>query len=240
MEKNLQSVSRSSLLSSLDGFYRYNQVLVEKEDRFKMTFRTKWGTYAYDKIPSRLINVGETFQQDMDIAFRGLIKKYVVVYLGDIIIYSKKQEDHVLHLKAIFERCQWYRISLNPKKTIFAIEECTLLRFVISLNQIAIDLRRIEAIKVISPPHNKKAMQSFLGKIIFVRRFISDFVEIVKPIQEMIKKDSNFKREKERKEEFDRIKEAIEEAPTLQIPNFDKKMILYNFSSDHSIATVLT
>lgn len=95
---------------------------------------------------------------------------------------------------------------MNPKKRIFAIEEGTLLRFVISPNEITIDLGRIEAIKIITPPHNKKDMQSFLGKINFVRRFISDFKEIVKPLQEMIKKDSNFKWKKERKEAFDKIK----------------------------------
>ena len=83
-------------------------------------------------------------------------------------------------------------------------------------------------------------MQSFLGKINFVRRFISDFVEIVKPLQEMIKKDSNFKWTKEKREAFEKIKESISEAPTLRSPNFDNEFILYTFASDHSIAAVLT
>jgi hypothetical protein len=83
-------------------------------------------------------------------------------------------------------------------------------------------------------------MQYFLGKINFVRRFISNFAEIVKPLQEMIKKDSNFKWTKERREAFDKIKEAIEEDPTLWSPNFDNEFILYTFSSNHLIATVLT
>lgn len=61
MEQILQSVSVSAMLSLLDGFFGYNQVLVAKEDHLKMTFQTKWGTYAYDKRPSRLINVGATF-----------------------------------------------------------------------------------------------------------------------------------------------------------------------------------
>ena len=73
------------------------------------------------------------------------------------------------------------------------MEEGTLLGFVISPEGITIDLGRIEAIKAIVFPHNKKDMQSFLGKINFMRRFISDFAEIVKPLQEMIKKDFNFK-----------------------------------------------
>ena len=80
------------------------------------------------------------------------------------------------------------------------MEEGTFLCFVISPKGITIDTGRIKAIKAIVLPHNKKAMQSFLGKINFVRRFISDFAEIVYPLQEMIKKDYNFKWTKERRE----------------------------------------
>ena len=129
---------------------------------------------------------------------------------------------------------------MNPKKSILTIEEMTFLGFVISKDGITIDPGRIEAIKVITPPHNKKVMQSFLGKINFVRRFISNFVEIVKPPQEIIKKYSNFKWTKERKEAFDKIKEAIAEDPTLRSPNFNKDFILYTFASNHSTAAMLT
>ena len=106
MEQILQNVSRSTMLSLLDGFSGYNQVLVSKGDRLKTTFRTKWGTYAYDKMPFGLINAGATFQRAMDIAFRGLINKSMVVYLDDITVYSKNKKDHVSHLKAILERCR--------------------------------------------------------------------------------------------------------------------------------------
>ena len=143
-------------------------------------------------------------------------------------------------MKAILERCRWYGISLNPKKSIFAMEEGTLLGFVISPEGITIDPGRIEAIKAIVLPHNKKSMQSFLGKINFVRRFISDFAKIVKPLQEMIKKDFNFKWTKERREEFEKIRESIVEDPTLQSSNFDNEYILFTFDFDHLITVVLT
>jgi hypothetical protein len=78
---------RSEMLSLLDGFSGYNQVLVAHEDQLKTTFRTKWGTYAYRKMPFRLINVGATFQRAMDIAFRGLLGECVVVYLDDVTIF---------------------------------------------------------------------------------------------------------------------------------------------------------
>ena len=183
MEQILQSVSILSLLYLLDGFSRYNQVSVVKEDHLKTTFWKKWGAYAYAKVPFGLINAGENFQWAMDISFRGVINRFMVVYLDDITMYSKNQNDHIPHLKEIFERCRWYIILLNPKKSVFSIEKGTLLGFFISPYGILIDPKRIEAIKNIVLPHNKRAMQSILGKINFVCRFIFDFVDIVKPLK---------------------------------------------------------
>ena len=92
-------VSGYELFSLLDGFFDYNQVLVAEEDRLKNTFRTKWGTFAYRRMPFGLINVGETFQRAMDINFRSLIGCSVVVYLDDVTLFSKKKEEHAFHLK---------------------------------------------------------------------------------------------------------------------------------------------
>ena len=133
-------------------------------------------------MPFGLINVGATFQQATGISFLGLINQYVVVYLDDITIHYKSHKDHITHLKMIFERCRFYDISLNPKKIIFSIEKGKLLGFIISLDGIMIDPKREEAIKKIVHPHNKRSMQSFFSKINFVRRFISDFSEIARPL----------------------------------------------------------
>ena len=120
-------VSGSKLFSLLDGFLGYNQVLVAEEDRLKTTFRTRWGTSAYRRMPFGLINAGATFQRSMDIAFRGLIGRNVVIYLDDITIFSKKRGEHVFHQRRIFERCRKYGIALNPKKCVFAVTEGKLL-----------------------------------------------------------------------------------------------------------------
>ena len=103
MEQILQNVSGSTLLPLLHGFFGYNQMLVAKEDHLKTTFRTKWGAYAYDKMPFGLIDARETFQRTMDITFRGLINRYVVIYLDDMTMYSKNRDDQIPHLKEIFE-----------------------------------------------------------------------------------------------------------------------------------------
>jgi hypothetical protein len=193
IEKLLQTMSSSEIFSLLDGFSSYNQVLVSKEDYLKTIFRTKWGFVFYKHMPFGLINAGETFQRAMDVVFRGIINKCVVVYLDDVTVYSKNREDHIQHLTQIFERCGKYDISLNPKKTIFAVEEGKLLRQIISQAGIRIDPEVIKAITQLPLPHNKKAMQSFFRKINFVRKFTHDFAETIKPLQKIIRKDVEFK-----------------------------------------------
>ena len=91
MEQILQMVSSSELFSLLDGFFGYNQVLVAEEDILKTTFRTKWGTCSYRRIPFGLINARATFQRDMNIDFYGLISHSVVVCLDNVTIFSKKR-----------------------------------------------------------------------------------------------------------------------------------------------------
>ena len=102
MEKILQQVSGSEMFSLLDGFSGYNKVLVSKADQLKITFRTPWGTYAYRKMPFGLINARATFQREMDIAFRGLISKFVVIYLDDITVFLKNRADHLTHFRRVF------------------------------------------------------------------------------------------------------------------------------------------
>lgn len=83
----------------IDGFSGYNQIVVSKVDREKTTFTTPWGTFMYEKMPFGLMNAGTTFQQEMDIAFVGERDRFVVIYLDDIIVFSKTDEDHLVHLK---------------------------------------------------------------------------------------------------------------------------------------------
>ncbi|KAH9308791.1 hypothetical protein KI387_036702, partial [Taxus chinensis] len=92
-------VSGSERFSLLDGYFGYNQVMVKEDDQFKTAFTTKWGTYAYKKMPFGLSNAGATFQRAMDMEFKGLINKIVLIYLDDITVFSKNAVDHLFHLR---------------------------------------------------------------------------------------------------------------------------------------------
>ena len=198
------------------------------------------GNIRIPKIPFWLINVGATFQRAMDITFRGIINSSFVIYLDDIIVYYKNRNNHVNHLKHIFERCRKFGISLNPKKCYFALLEDKLLGFIVSKKGIHIDPNRIQEIENIPLPHNKKTMKSFLGQINFVKIFVPVFSQIILPLQSMMKKNSIFKRGKEERNSFELIKKAIIEDPSLTTLDFLNPFVLYKFFSDISYTTVLT
>ena len=122
----------------------------------------------------------------------------------------------------------------------FAVIEGKLLGHVISKKGISIDPERIKEIEQIPLPHNKKCMQSFMETINFVRRFVPDFTQIVKPLQQMVKQSIQFKWTDVEKNAFSKIKTAIAHAPSLKSPDFDKDFILYTFASEDSLAAVLT
>jgi hypothetical protein len=116
----------------------------------------------------------------MDISFIGERDKFVVIYLDDLTIFSKLDEDHLIHLKQTFEKCRKFGLSLNPKKSHFAMQEGKLLGHILSQDGIKIDPKRVKSINTINIPRNVKEIQSFLGQIIFLRRFMLNFIGIVK------------------------------------------------------------
>ena len=132
MDHILQRVVGSSRISLLDGFSGYNQILVQEEDQAKTAFTTPWGTFMYIKIQFGLMNVGATFQRAMDIAFEKEIYEFLVIYLDEITVFSKTNNEHLDHLRQVFIKCRKYGISFNPKKSLFRLEEGKLLGHIIS------------------------------------------------------------------------------------------------------------
>jgi hypothetical protein len=227
------------MLSFLDGFSGYNQVLVNKDDMHKTTFTTPWGTYEYLRMPFGLMNASATFQRAMDYAFKDLMGKIIEIYQDDLTVFSKDKKSHVEHLRQVFERCHKYEISLNPKKSIFGVVEGNILGHIVSKYGVKVDPERIKGIKEISLPRTQKALQSFFSKINFIQRFIPNFVKITKPITKLLKKYEVFKWDEDSKTTFKLIKEAIVKSPVLVSPNYSKNFQFFSFASNDTIVGVL-
>eukprot|EP00253_Pinus_taeda_P028554 PITA_28554 len=239
MDHILQRVVGSSKISLLDGFSGFNQILVHPDDQDKTAFTTPWGTIKYVKMPFGLKNAGATFQRAMDIAFAKEIHDLLVVYLDDLTPFSKSDQEHLKHLRKIFMTCRKYGISLNPKKSLFALEEGKLLGHIISKDGIRIDPERIQAILQIPYPRTIKELQEFLGKINFLRIFIPNLAELIRLLRNMLKKYAKVRWSLETKQAFESIKTALTQTPVLTSPQFDKDFIIFSFASEHTIATVL-
>ena len=152
------------------------------------------------------MNAEATFQKAMDIAFAKEIHEFLMIYLDVTTVFSNIDYEHLDHLRQVFLKCRKFGISLNPNKTLFGLEEGKLLGHIIYKEGIRIDPAIIEAILNISPPRNIKELQAFLGKINFLRRFISNLAEIIRELNNMLKKDLVLKWTVEAKQSFNLLK----------------------------------
>jgi predicted MPP superfamily phosphohydrolase len=126
----------------------------------------------YAKMPFGFMNEGATFQRAMYIYFADEKDKFIVIYLDDITAFSDSKNEHLKHLKRVFQKCRKFGISLNHKKSNFGMQEGKLLGRIISKEGIKIDTNRLVVILNIDTPMRKNEVQSFLGRVNFLRRFI--------------------------------------------------------------------
>jgi len=192
MDHLLQKVSGANRISILDGFSGYIQIMVSQADQDKNYFITPSGAFMYANMSFGLINIGATFQRALDLEFVGNTSGFTVIYLDDFIFFSEYDENHLKHLNKVFDRCIKYGISINPKNSLFPINEGKLMGNIISKEGFIIDPKRVLAIQTLSFPRNTE-IQAFLGKINFLKRFISNYAEIVKDITDMLKKNNEVK-----------------------------------------------
>jgi hypothetical protein len=200
---------------------------------------TPWGMVMYAKMPFGLMNAEATFQREMDITFADKKEKFIVIYLDDITIYSDSNEQHLEHVKRVFQKCRKFDISLTPKKSHFRMEEGNLLGHIISKEGIKIDPNKVEGILKMGTSHSKKEVQSFLGKVNLLRRFILNLEEIIKHIICMLRKGNEIKWNPKSRKSFEYIKVVLNRALVLASPNFMRYFILFSFTSEHMIADVL-
>ena len=196
----------------------------------KIAFTTPWGTFMYAKIPFGLMNAGAAFKRAMDIAFAEEKDKLVVVYLDDITVFSRREEDHLRHLEKIMLKCRRFVISLNPTKSIFYLTSRNFLGHIISKYVINIEPNRVNAIQKVDLPRSRKEIESFLARVNFVRRLIPNFAEIFKDITKMLNKGAAIKWIVEAKKSFEEIKKELTQAPMFISPNFSKEFLVFPFA----------
>eukprot|EP00253_Pinus_taeda_P020923 PITA_20923 len=171
-------------------------------------------------MPFSLKNVGATFQRAMDLAFVNEKDVILVVYLDDFTVFSKSNEEHMYHLKNVFQKCRKYGLSLNPKKSLFTMEEGKILKHIISKDGIHIEPACVQEIQQINLPSNKKEIQSFNGKMNFLHYFVPNLSKHLREMKNMLNKDSQVKWKEEAVKSFNLAKLALSLAPVLALKDF--------------------
>jgi hypothetical protein len=231
------------VISFMDGNAGYNQIFMAIEDVSKIAFRCPGhiGLFEWIVMTFGLKNAGATYQRAMNYIFHELIGKVVEIYIDDVLIKSLDHESHLDDVRKTLECTRKHELKMNLNKCAFGVSAEEFLGFVVHEGGIEVGKKSIKAINEVVPPTNLKEMQTLLGKINFVRRFISNLSQKVFPFSPLLrlKMDKKFVWGDEQQKAFDDIKEHMKEPPVLVPPRLNKPFKLYVAADTQTIGSAL-
>jgi len=215
----VDSTAGFEYLSMLDRYSGYNQIFIAEDYVSKTAFRCRGalGCYEWLVMPFGLKNDGGMYQRAMNSMFHDFIEKFMQVYIDDIVVKSSSEDDHLSHLRQSFERIRQYGLKMNPLKCAFGVCAGDFFDFVVHKKGIEINRNKTKAIKETKAPATNKELQSLLGKVNFLRRFISNMsgkTQAFSPLLRL-KRDDVFKWEPEHQKAFEEIKSYLTNPPIL-------------------------
>ncbi|CAN6560039.1 unnamed protein product [Malus baccata var. baccata] len=240
---SIDAVAKHKVLSFMNGNAGYNQIKMALEDIHKMAFRCPGhvGAYEYLVMPFGLKNAGTTYQRAMNAIFHDLIGHNMEVYIDDIVVKSKTEEQHLIDLRHALTRMRTHRLDMNPKKCAFGVRAGNFLGFLVHQRGVEVDKNKERPIMESPSPTNKVQLQRLLGKINFLRRFIANLAGKIQPLTPLLrlKDKENFEWGPLHQEAFDNIKVYLT-SPLVLVPSQrGKPLKLYISASDKSIGSLL-
>jgi hypothetical protein len=213
----------AKIFSKIDLRSGYHQVRIKEEDINKTSFRTRYGHYEFTVVPFGLSNAPIVFMCLMNGIFREYLDKFVIVFLDDILIYSKSEEEHEKHLKMVLQVLREHQLYAKLSKCSFYQKKIHYLGHIISEEGITVDPEKIKAIEGWPTPRNVSEVRSFMGLAGYYRRFIEGFSKIAHPITSLQKKGVKFEWTSDCERSFQHLKHLLTSAPILRIvdPNED-------------------
>ncbi|GJT49029.1 putative reverse transcriptase domain-containing protein [Tanacetum coccineum] len=229
----------SSIYSKIDLRSGYHQLRVREQDIPKTAFRTRYGHYEFQVMPFGLTNAPAVFMDLMNRVCKPYLDKFVIVFIDDILIYSKDKKEHEEHLKAILELLKKEKLYAKFSKCEFWIPKVQFLGHVIDSRGIHVDPAKIESIKDWASPKTPTEIRQFLGLAGYYRRFIEGFSKIAKSMTKLTQKGIKFDWGEKEENAFQLIKQKLCSAPILALPEGSEDFVVYCDASHKGLGTVL-
>nr|GFB00320.1 putative reverse transcriptase domain-containing protein [Tanacetum cinerariifolium] len=229
----------SSIYSKIDLRSGYHQLRVREADIPKTTFRTRYGHYEFQVMPFELTNALAVFMDLMNRVCKPYLDNFMIVFIDDILIYSKNEKEHEEHLKAILELLKKEELYAKFSKCEFSIPKVQFLGHVIDSQGIYVDPAKIESVKEWASPKSPTEIRQFLGLVGYYRRFIERFSKIAKPMTKLTQKNVKFEWGDKKEVAFQLLKQKLCSAPILALPEGSEDFIVYCDASKKGLGAVL-
>jgi hypothetical protein len=239
IDQLVDSAAGHDRMSFLDAFQGYHQIPMTLSDQEKTAFITPRGAYCYKVMPFGLKNVRATYQRMMTTMFGSQIGKTVEVYIDDMLVKSVRKEDHLAHLREVFEILRRDELRLNASKCLFGVRSRKFLGHIISSRGIEANPDQISALISLEEPKNTKQVQRLTGMIAALGRFISRSADKCRPFFRLLGKKRKFLWDKDCSAAFQSIKAYLSSSPCLSIPSPGEPLYLYLAVSEHAVSAVL-
>ena len=238
VEDIFSQLNGGKYFSTLDLRAGYHHIGLTTHLIPKTAFTSPFGKYEYVKVPFGLAQAPAYFQELMTGVLKDL--PFAMAYLDDIIIYSSTPEEHLKHIKTVFEKLRHTKLSMKLSKCHFFAKEIQYLGHILDVEGIKPVPAKTEAIKAMHPPVNLKQVCAFLGLVGYYRKFIKNFAKITKPLTMLTRMDVKFEWKETHHSAFMKLKEAIIQAPILRYSDTTKPYIVYTDASDDACGVQLS
>ena len=228
----------TTYFTTLDLHAGYHHIPLDNSSIPKTAFNSPFRKYEYVKVPLRLMQAPAYFQELMT----GILKDFpfTIAYLDDIIIFSKTPEEHLSHIRMVFEKLKSANLSKKKSRCSFFSKEIQYFGHILSTTGIQQLPSKTHTIQHMNPPTTPKPVRAFLGLVGYYRKFIKGFTKIAKALTLLTRQQVKFDWTPEHQEAFKHLKEAIIQAPILHYPNPNKTYIIYTDASDDACGAQLS
>ncbi|WMV13486.1 hypothetical protein MTR67_006871 [Solanum verrucosum] len=229
----------AKVFSNIDLRSGYHQLHLRAEDIPKTAFRTQYGHYEFLAMPFGLTNAPAVFMDLMNRVFKTYLDQFVVVFIDDILIFSRSSEDHDKHLRIILQILKEKELYAKLSKCEFWLDKVTFLGHVVSSEGVKVDPSKIQAVVEWRPPKSPTEVRSFLGLAGYYKRFAKGFSIIASPLTKLLQKEVKFIWDDKCQKSFETLKSLLTQAPILTLPIKGEEYVVYSDASHNGLACVL-